>query len=159
MFLRLLLLLTVVPLVELMILLRLAELLKWPTTLAIVILTGVIGAWLARREGIKALNRVREDLANGIPPADAVVDGILILVAGIFLVTPGVLTDACGFAMLVPPIRRWVRRRLTEFFRRKIVVLHPNEPSLFVDVDVVDTTTHSEDSASSPPGESSPPRE
>ena len=157
MFLKLLLLLTVVPFVELMILLRLAEWLSWEVTLGTVVLTGVVGAWLARREGIKALERLRDDLAKGTPPADALIDGVLILVAGAVLVTPGVLTDACGFALLMPPIRRWVRRRLAEAFRRRVFVIRPNEPSVFVDVDAVDPDRGAEDAASNPSRDSFPP--
>ncbi len=135
MFLRLLLLLTVVPLVELTILLRLAEQFSWRATLGLVLLTGVIGAWLARREGLKALGRIQADLAAGVAPAGAVVDGALILIAGIVLVTPGILTDLCGFALLIPPIRRWVKRRLARAFKKRIVLVrHDQEGENFIDV-------------------------
>lgn len=134
MFFRLLLLLTVVPFVELLILLRVAEWLGWQGTIALVILTGVLGAWLARREGLKTLARIRDDLNAGIPPAGAVVDGVLILVAGVVLVTPGVLTDLCGFALLIPQIRRWVRRRLSESFKKRMVVIHHGGQDPFIDV-------------------------
>ena len=132
--LRLVLLLTVVPLVELLILLRLAEWFTWKSTIALVVVTGVVGAWLARREGLKALARIRADLAAGIPPAGAVVDGALILAAGLVLVTPGILTDICGFALLVPPVRHWVRRRLSEAFKKRMVVMHNGQHDSFIDV-------------------------
>ena len=135
MFIRLLLLLTVVPFVELLILLRLAERFTWPRTLAVVVLTGVLGAWLARREGLKVLARIKNDLEQGVAPANALVDGMLILVAGVVLVTPGVLTDACGFALLVPPIRRWVRKRLTEAFRKRVTLVHRGGQDPFIDVE------------------------
>lgn len=134
MFLRLLVLLTVVPFVELTILLRLADGFGWGATLALVVITGVIGAWLARREGLKVLTRIRTDLNAGVAPTGAVVDGALILVAGIVLVTPGILTDLCGFALLVAPIRRWARRRLTEAFKKRIVVIRPDGSDPFIDV-------------------------
>ena len=138
MFLRLLLLLTIVPLVELVILLRLAEWLRWDGTIALVLLTGVLGAWLARHEGLKALDRIQTDLAAGVTPAAAVVDGVLILVAGLVLVTPGVLTDLCGFALLVPPIRRWIGRRLAAAFKRRVRradQLYHHERETFIDVE------------------------
>ena len=137
-FLRLLLLLTIVPLVELVILLRLAEWLRWDGTIALVLLTGVLGAWLARHEGLKALDRIQTDLAAGVTPAAAVVDGVLILVAGLVLVTPGVLTDLCGFALLVPPIRRWIGRRLAAAFKRRVRradQLYHHERETFIDVE------------------------
>jgi len=135
MFLRLLLLLTIVPLVELWILLELAQRFSWQATLALVILTGVLGAWLARREGLKTLARIQSDLAQGTPPAAAVVEGALILAAGMVLVTPGILTDLCGFALLVPPIRRSVRRYLVETFKKRIVVIHNQRGESFIDVE------------------------
>ncbi len=141
MFLRLLLLLTVVPFVELMILLRLAEWLGWQGTIGLVVLTGVLGAWLARREGLKTLARIQKDLESGVPPAGSVIDGVLILAAGAVLVTPGVLTDLCGFALLIPPIRVWVRTRLSRAFKKRIVVMRPgeSEPEPFIDVTATST--------------------
>jgi len=132
--------LTVVPLVEIVILLRLAEWISWQSTLALVVLTGVVGAWLARREGLMALARIRADLEAGVAPTAAVVDGVLILVAGIVLVTPGVLTDLCGFALLIAPVRRFVRRRLAEVLKRRIVVMRHDAPGShdeFIDVSAV----------------------
>ena len=74
----------------------------------------------------------------GRPPTDAVVDGLLILVAGAVLVTPGILTDICGFALLVPAIRAWVRRRLIEKFKKHVTIIDPANPDSpggpFVDV-------------------------
>ncbi len=134
MFLRLLLLLTVVPFVELMILLRLGERLGWEPTLALVILTGVLGAWLARREGLKVLTRMQHDLAAGTPPAGAVIDAVMILVAGVVLVTPGVLTDLCGFALLIAPVRRWIGRRVAESLKKRMVIVHTPGGETFVDV-------------------------
>ncbi len=136
MFLRLLLLLTVVPLVELMILLRIAERFDWGPTIVLVVLTGALGAYLARREGLKALSRIQSELAAGVPPAASLVDGALILVAGIVLVTPGILTDLCGFALLISPIRAWVRRGLAEALRKRTVLIHRGPPDDIIDVEV-----------------------
>lgn len=126
-FLQLFLLLTLVPLVELMILFRIAAVLHWGPTLLLVIVTGVLGAHLARREGLRTIQRIQSELAEGHAPTDALVDALLILVAGLVLITPGVLTDLCGFGLLVPAIRRGVRRRLAEYFKRHVVVVrHQN---------------------------------
>ena len=132
---RLLILFTVVPLVEVVILFRIAEYLSWSATIALVVVTGVLGTWLARREGLRVLGRIQADLAAGIPPTGAMVDGALILVAGLVLVTPGVLTDLCGFALLVPSIRAWVKRRLAEAFQRRITDVDHGGPAPFVDVE------------------------
>lgn len=134
MFLRLLLLLTVVPLVELVILFRIADHFSWERTIALIVLTGVVGAYLARREGLKTLAKIQADLAAGVTPASAVMDGALILAAGALLVTPGVLTDLCGFALLVPPIRRRIKHHITEALKKRVVVIHPPGQDPFIDV-------------------------
>ena len=148
-----------VPITELMLLLRIADAIAWGPTIALVLLTGALGAWLARREGLKVLVRIQQDMASGKPPTDAMVDGLLILVAGIVLITPGVITDCAGFALLIPPLRRMVRRQLGRSFSSRVVFTHtihtqnmhpPGGPmdGGFVDVPV----TGSSDDANHEPG-------
>jgi len=122
MLLRLLLLFTLVPLVELVLLLILADKTSWQFTVALVLFTGVVGAALARHEGLRCLRRVRQKLAAGELPGDALLDGLMILLAGALLITPGVLTDLVGFALLLPPFRRVVKRRLARRLRARIRV-------------------------------------
>lgn len=137
MFIRLLLLLTVVPFVELVILLRLADAMGWANTVALILLTGVVGAFLARREGLKAFLRIRDEMSQGILPADALINGVLILAAGLLLVTPGVLTDLVGFAVLIGPLRRRIAHRIHESVKARIVVIHRPDQAAdpFVDVE------------------------
>lgn len=122
MFLRLFLLLTILPITELVLLLKLSALTGWPLTIAVVLLTGVIGASLARRQGWQTVARIQDDLAAGRMPTDSLLDGLLIFLAGAALVTPGLLTDTVGFLLLVPPLRRWVRAALTRRFRQKFTL-------------------------------------
>jgi UPF0716 protein FxsA len=110
MFIRLLLLFTVVPLVELFLLVKLGAVIGIGATVLIVISTGVLGAWLARWQGLGVLRRLSEDLNQGRLPADALIDGLLILIAGAVLLTPGLITDALGFFLLVPQGRAVVRK-------------------------------------------------
>ncbi len=131
---RLILLLTVVPVVELVLLLRLARAISWGPTILLVIVTGVLGAWLARRAGLRTLMKIQEEMAAGRLPTLSLVEGVLILVAGVVLVTPGILTDLAGFALLVPPIRRWVAQRAAESLKHRIVVAHPGGVDPFIDV-------------------------
>ncbi len=112
MFLRLLLCFTVVPLVELFLLVKLGTVIGIGATVLIVICTGVLGAWLARWQGLGVLRRLTEDVNEGRLPADALIDGLLILIAGAVLLTPGLITDALGFLLLVPQGRAVVRRTL-----------------------------------------------
>lgn len=121
-FLTLLLLFTVVPLLELTLLIEIGKRTSLLFTVALIVLTGVLGAYLARREGFKAIARLREDLREGRAPAAAAIDGILVLIAGAVLLTPGLLTDCLGFSLLLPAVRERVRRVLTERFRRSVEV-------------------------------------
>ncbi len=127
MLLRLFLLFTLIPLVELCLLLLLANVTNWWFTLGLVVLTGVVGAWLARRQGLRCWRRVHETMAAGRLPADPLMDGLMILVAGALLVTPGVLTDLVGFALLTPPFRRVVKDRLKRRFQAQINIITPGD--------------------------------
>jgi UPF0716 protein FxsA len=103
---RLFLLFTLVPLVELYLLVTIGGWMGAGPTIALVAVTGIVGAWLARREGRKALVSYQESLAKGQLPEEGIVSGLLILAGGVLLITPGVLTDMFGLAMMIPPIRR-----------------------------------------------------
>jgi UPF0716 protein FxsA len=120
---RLLLLFTLVPLIELALLLELARHISWPTTLLIVLATGAIGAALARRQGWQTMQTIQHEMAAGRLPTQALTDGAMILVAGCLLVTPGVLTDAVGFSLLVPAMRRRFKRVLMKFFEQRMVII------------------------------------
>lgn len=159
MFLYLLLLLTLVPIVELALLFKIAAAIDWVPTIALVLVTGVVGASLARREGLKTLAQIQADLSAGKMPAAAMVEGVLILAAGLVLITPGVLTDALGLLLLIAPCRRWVGRKLTEKFQGHIVMMRPGdvhggppEGDGFIDVEVTDTRTEARDRRLDHPG-------
>jgi UPF0716 protein FxsA len=104
--LKLLALFTIVPALELFLLLQIGSWLGPLPTLLLVLLTGAVGAWFAKREGLGLLQQLRSDLSMGIPPAERLVEGALVLVGGVLLVTPGVLTDLTGLALVLP----WTRR-------------------------------------------------
>jgi UPF0716 protein FxsA len=120
MLLRLFLLFTLVPLVELMLLIRIGGLIGLLPTLLLVVATGAAGAWLARAEGLRSWMAVQGELAKGRIPGEELVHGMLILIAGIVLVTPGVLTDVAGLILLVRPIRKSLIRRIRERFTRQL---------------------------------------
>lgn len=121
---KLFLLFTVVTVVELYLLLKLAEFTNWWVTIATIILPGLLGAWLAKREGTKALRKIREALSLTREPTGALIDAAIVLVAGAFLITPGVLTDLTGLALLLPPVRKpvraYIQRRIRNAIDRKI---------------------------------------
>ena len=117
---RLLLLFTVIPMAELWLLLWIAGRTSWQATIVLVLVTGIVGAWLARWQGWLTVRRIQAELAGGRMPTESLLDGLLILVAGAVLVTPGVLTDTVGFLLLIPACRRlvkaWLKRRFQASF-------------------------------------------
>lgn len=89
-------------------------------TIALVILTGVVGAWLAKKEGLQTIKLVRLQLSKGEVPGQAVMDGICILVGGATLLTPGFFTDAVGFFLLIPYTRNIVKAWMRRWFEKWI---------------------------------------
>ncbi len=126
MFLRLLLLFTVVPLIELYLLITIGGVIGVMPTIAIVIGTGVLGAWLARWQGLAVLRRISDEMAAGRLPTDALIDGLLILVAAAVLLTPGLLTDSLGFLLLVPASRAVVRKIVASAIARRVPEVKPD---------------------------------
>ena len=116
------LLFTVVPLVELALLVWLGGQTVWWVPILLVLADGIIGALLWRSQGFKVIARIQDDLAAGKMPADALVDGLLVFLAGALLITPGMLTDVAGFALLLPPIRAVVKRLAKAWFIRHVEV-------------------------------------
>lgn len=117
---RLALLFVLVPVLELLLLIRMGELVGlWPT-LGLVVFTGAAGAALARAEGVRVFFQFQRELATGRLPGQSLLDGISVLVGGAFLLTPGILTDLAGFALLLPPTRRWIQRRVRARLERRL---------------------------------------
>lgn len=112
---RLLLLFIGVPLLEMAILIKLGEMIGFWPTIGLVVITGIIGAFLARMQGLLTLTRIQHELAEGRVPANEMLDGLLILIGGAVLLTPGLLTDLFGFSLLLPVVRRWLK----SWIRRK----------------------------------------
>lgn len=117
---RLLLLFTVIPMVELAILIPLGQWMgTWPT-IALILVTGVVGAWLGKRQGLRAWARITDDLSSGKLPSDSLLDGLAVLIACAFLVTPGVLTDVAGMMLLIPPARTPLKKYIKKRFQKSI---------------------------------------
>lgn len=123
MFARLLLLFLLVPLVEIYVLIKVGSVLGAGYTIILVIFTAIVGAYLARSEGAQAMLRVRANMDQGIMPGDDILDALLILVAGLVLLTPGFVTDFFGLLLLFKPsrhvIRRYVREKLEDWIRNR----------------------------------------
>ena len=123
MLLKLFLAFTIIPFIEIYLLIKLGSYLGAFNTVIIVILTAFFGALLARYQGFQTMLRVRESLERGEMPAEELMDALLILLAGIVLLTPGFLTDLAGLVILIPSTRlmfkRWLRKKFDAWSSQK----------------------------------------
>lgn len=120
----LLLLFIVVPAVELALLIEVGTRIGTPATIAIIVGTGIVGAALAKQQGLRIIQKIQGELETGALPTGALVDGVIILIAGALLITPGLLTDVAGFLCLVPVTREIVKRALQRRFERAVRAQH-----------------------------------
>ena len=120
MFLKLLLIFTLIPLTELIILIKLGNIVGLIPTLFLVVATGILGAWLTRQQGLSTLNKIRMQLSLGKVPAENLINGVLILLGGIVLLTPGLLTDTFGFLLLIPQTRDQFKRILKNRLKKVV---------------------------------------
>ena len=100
---------TIIPIIELAILIKAGSVIGTLNTIIIVVITGLTGAYMVKLEGIGVMYRIRANLSQGIFPADDLIDGLMIFVAGAFLLTPGFITDTAGFIMVFPFSRNIVK--------------------------------------------------
>lgn len=120
MLLKLFLAFTIIPFLELYLLIEVGMHIGPVSTLALVVLTGFAGAYLARIQGMQTMFRVRSSLQQGIMPTEDLIDALLIFVAGIVLLTPGFLTDIAGLLVLFPVTRIYIKRFIRERFNQWI---------------------------------------
>jgi UPF0716 protein FxsA len=114
----------VVPVVELAILISVGQKIGVLNTVAVVILTAAVGAYMVRMEGLGVLYRIQKNLAEGAFPAEELIDGAMVLVAGALLLTPGFFTDVMGFLMVVPASRSVIKRWLRRYLEHRINITH-----------------------------------
>jgi UPF0716 protein FxsA len=112
----------ILPLVELCLVLLLGQYLGIAWTLTFIIGTGILGTWLARTQGLSTYRRIQQELSQGRMPTDSLIDGALILLAGVLLISPGVLTDLVGILLMIPPTRVLFRRQLIAWFKRNFKI-------------------------------------
>ncbi len=120
MFFKLLLFFISVPLIELAILIKLIGVLE---TIWIVIATGVLGAYLVRRQGMSVLMSIQGDLSNNRIPSESLMDGVMIIVSAVLLLTPGLLTDFAGFLLLIPRMRSTVKTLIRKRIEKKLDII------------------------------------
>ena len=119
MLLKLFLAFTLIPLVEIYLLIKLGQNFGAITSILLVIFTGILGAYLARMEGLRTLFRIQETMREGRMPGEELLDALLIAIAGLVLITPGFITDVAGFLLLFPFTRMLAKNCLKERMRAK----------------------------------------
>ncbi len=121
MLLKLFLAFTLIPVIELYLLIKLGAAIGSFNTLLLVILTGAVGAYLAKLQGLEAMLRVKSRLQQGETPAEEMLDALIIFIAGIVLLTPGLLTDISGLLLLLPATRLrfkfWLRQKFNQWIQ------------------------------------------
>jgi UPF0716 protein FxsA len=152
-FARLLFLFIAIPLLELVFLIVLQQTTNWTFTILVVLATGMLGAFLAKQQGLIAYRRIREDLARGRMPAAAALDAVMILIAGVMLLTPGVLTDLAGLSLLLPPVRRRYKEWLVQWLQTRFRIQSPtsdrSQRPIVIDSYVVDGARSENDNSAS----------
>jgi len=123
MFARLLILFITIPVVELILFMKIGSRIGIVPTVGIILVTGILGAWLTKLQGMRTLARYQQAMNEGRLPHEEVIDGLMILVAGVVLLTPGFLTDTVGFLLLVPVVRGVVRKWLAQYLKGKIQIV------------------------------------
>jgi len=126
MFIKLLCIFVGVPALEIYTLLEFGRLIGIGATVALIILTGISGTYLARTQGLDLLKKIQNEMSQGRVPADELLNGLLVFAGGIVLLTPGFWTDLIGFCLLIPATRNMVRPWLHNWLAKKTTVISMN---------------------------------
>ena len=121
-----LLLFITVPIGELMLLIKINEFIGIEWTFIIIILTGIVGSYLVRRQGVKIVSKIRSETRAGNIPGDKIIEGLLLFSGGIMLLFPGYATDALGLLLMVPGNRRLLRSYIQKKIRHSSTITIQN---------------------------------
>lgn len=117
---RLFLLFTIIPFIELFLLMQVGDLVGFWPTVGMIVLTGIVGAWLAKREGLRVLREYQKAIHELRMPEEGLTSALLVVVGGALMIAPGVMTDVIGILLMIPPIRRvvagWVEAYVKKHF-------------------------------------------
>ena len=127
MLLKLLLAFTIIPIIEIYLLIEIGSMLGSLTAITLVILTGFLGAFLARMQGLQTLYRIQGSLREGRMPSADLLDALLIVIAGLVLLTPGFLTDLVGLLLLIPATRNYIKSMLRRQIELRYMSNHPED--------------------------------
>jgi UPF0716 protein FxsA len=134
---KLLILMIVVPLVDLLVLLKVATIIEFIPTVVMVIVTGLVGHTLFKKQGMQILRSIQAELSQGRMPGDKIVSGVIVLVGGVLLMTPGFLTDIVGLLFLIPGFRRimksYLNKKFSEAIQRGTFTVHNVHKDDYID--------------------------
>jgi UPF0716 protein FxsA len=119
-FLRLFLLFTLIPAIELYLIIKVGSVIGALNTIFIIIFTGILGAYYAREQGFRVVNNIQRKMQEGAVPGDDLVNGAMLLVGGAFLITPGFLTDFAGFSLIFPPTREAIKVVVKRYLEKRV---------------------------------------
>jgi len=119
-FLRLFLLFTVVPAIELYLIIKVGSVIGALNTIFIIIFTGILGAYYAREQGFRVVSNIQLKMNQGTVPGDDLVNGAMLLVGGAFLITPGFITDFAGFSLIFPPTREAIKVGVKRYLEKRV---------------------------------------
>jgi len=128
----------ITPLVELAILIQVGKWIGAWETVGLVIITGILGAVLTQMEGLRIWGALQTELMQGKMPTKKVMDGVLILVGGLLLLTPGIITDVIGFTLILPLTHLIYRNWLKNKFKGKISTVNYHQPRKQAEVEVIE---------------------
>ena len=120
MFFYLLLLFILIPVIEIALLIEVGSMIGTGNTIAVILLTAVIGAYMVKHEGLGVMYRLQQNMNQGTFPAEEMINGMMILVSGALLLTPGFFTDVIGFLMVIPVTRNLIKRIARRIIEKKI---------------------------------------
>ncbi len=120
MFFKLFLIFVLIPVIELSLLIKVGSIIGTMNTIVIIILTAVIGAYMVRLEGLGVMYRIQKNMLEGVFPAEELINGMMILIAGALLLTPGFFTDAIGFLMVFPASRNVIKKIVRTYIEKKM---------------------------------------
>ena len=122
MFFKIVLLFVLVPIVEIVLLFDIGSAIGLNATLLIILLTGFLGAWISRMQGMIVLRQIQTEISQGVMPDAELIGGAIVFAGGILLLTPGIATDVVGFAVMVPFLRHkfqgWILRKFQDAVER-----------------------------------------
>jgi UPF0716 protein FxsA len=157
-FLAVLLLIVLMSVTELIVMFKVADAFGWLETLTVLLLISMLGAWLVKRQGLAIVARIQRELSGGTVPTKSVIDGLLLLAAGVLLFVPGFITDVVAIFLVFPPTRAALRGLLIRRYRSRLDVYKSTSfrggrmwSSVVTDDDVIDAEVIDAEGRESPP--------